>query len=535
MSAAPFASRSESPARLTRAFDARAVLVPLALLLATLMAAWLRLPNLSLRPMHGDEAIHAAKFNELWSTGRYSYDPREYHGPTLYYFAWPLAQLSGAQSYAALSESTLRLSTALFGIGLIPLLWLVRDGFDSAEHKRRAWIAWAGLLCAASPIFVFYARYFIQEMLLVFWSFAAIGCAWRFQIEKKAHWIIGLGLSLGLMLATKETAVIAIACAALSALPARWKLPLLHALTALLLAVATALFCYSSLGRNPHGALDALGTLSVYLNRAGGSEAQGALHRQPPLQYLEWLLWYRHAKPGPHWSEWSIALLALVGIGVVLRGWKREEGPSWMRFALCYTLSMALVYSLIPYKTPWCALGFWHGATWLAGLGAASLASASWWRRVLFGAMILAVSADLSRQALAGAVNERFVLNDNNPWPYSQPRMDQKRLEQRLQVLARASRQGNAMTLIVIAPGDDYWPIPFYARALKNVGYFRSVPPQLKAARPPVVIASAPDEGVSMADQVAKMLGSGYETEYIGMRRGVNMCVFVRKDVEART
>ncbi len=540
MPAAPAASLPAA-ARSPRAFEARLALVPLALLLATLAAAWLRLPDLALRPMHGDEAIHAAKLNELWSSGRYRYDPREYHGPTLYFFAWPLAQLAGAQSYAALSEATLRLSTALFGVGLVPLLWLVRDGFDTPQIKRRAWVAWAGILCAASPIFVFYARYFIQETPLVFWTFLSICCCWRFQIEKKTGWLLGAGLGLGLMLATKETAIIALTCMMLAALAARWKFSPRDVGLAFSMATAAAVLCYSSFGRNPRGVLDAVGALGGYLKRAGGGEAQGALHRHPPLQYFEWLLWFVRSKPGPHWSEWSIALLALVGIFVVVRGWRAargpgEQGPSWTRFALCYTVLMAVAYALIPYKTPWCALGFWHGATWLAGLGAASLASGNWWRRAAFGAVILAMSWDLSRQARAGSLNERFLLSANNPWLYAHPTMDQKRLQQRLQVLAQASGRGDAMTLIVIAPGDDYWPIPFYARALKNVGYFESVPPQLRAARPDVVIAAAPQDGVSMATQAARVLGPEYVVdEYIGLRRGVPMCVFVPRKLEVRT
>lgn len=519
-----------APSRRTASAATR-LLPALALLAATVLAAWLRLPDLALRPMHGDEAIHAQKFNELWSTGRTQYDPREYHGPTLYFLAWPLAQLSGAQNYAALSEATLRLSTALCGIALIPLLWLVRDGFDLPHVERRSWIGWAGLLCAASPLFVFYARYYIQETLLVLWTFAAIACAWRFQIEGKRLWLVLAGLSVGLMLATKETSVIALFCAALAALAARWKFSGRDVGITAGVAVLAAVLCYTSFGRNPRGALDALSALSVYVQRAGGSEAQGALHRHPPEQYFEWLLWFARPLRGPHWSEWSIALLALIGIAVALGRWKGEEGASWTRFALVYTLSMALVYSLIPYKTPWCAMNFWHGATWLAGLGAATLASGKWWKQAAFGAAVLAMIWDLSNQARAGSLDERLMLNRNNPWLYSHPTMQVKR---EVQVLARAIGPKEVNPLIVIAPNADYWPIPFYARSLRNVGYTTSVPPQLRAARPAVVIASP-----EFADQVARALAPGYEAEFLGLRRDISRQVpplglFVRRDIQVK-
>jgi len=55
------------------------------ILAATIVALALRLPRLALRPMHGDEAVHADKFGDLLESGVYAYDPNEYHGPTLNY------------------------------------------------------------------------------------------------------------------------------------------------------------------------------------------------------------------------------------------------------------------------------------------------------------------------------------------------------------------------------------------------------------------------------------------------------------------
>ena len=46
------------------------------------LAAALRLSALGERPMHADEAVHAAKLGRLIEQGRYEYDPAEYHGPT---------------------------------------------------------------------------------------------------------------------------------------------------------------------------------------------------------------------------------------------------------------------------------------------------------------------------------------------------------------------------------------------------------------------------------------------------------------------
>ena len=54
-------------------------------LLILVASIGLRLPQLTKRPMHHDEANQAARFGILLETGKYQYDPEDHHGPTLYY------------------------------------------------------------------------------------------------------------------------------------------------------------------------------------------------------------------------------------------------------------------------------------------------------------------------------------------------------------------------------------------------------------------------------------------------------------------
>jgi len=64
------------------------------------LAAALRFAALGARPMHADEAVHADKLGSLVEGRGYAYDPAEYHGPTLYYFALPSACSStGMEQY----------------------------------------------------------------------------------------------------------------------------------------------------------------------------------------------------------------------------------------------------------------------------------------------------------------------------------------------------------------------------------------------------------------------------------------------------
>src|SRR5436190_180461 len=222
----------------------------LALLLAVSGALALRVPSLDRRPLHNDEAVNAIKVTELWRQGRYAYDPDEYHGPTLHYATLPFLWLSGARNSDELDDATLRLAPVAFGVGLILLLLLFSDGLG-----RQA-VGWAAIFTAISPALVFYSRYFIHEMLLVFFTALTLGAGWRYwqtgagslslrrgggrgegwessrrsgnsDLIESAHpsegrgksaagWAVLAGAGLGLMFATKETFVLTLAALALA-------------------------------------------------------------------------------------------------------------------------------------------------------------------------------------------------------------------------------------------------------------------------------------------------------------------------------
>ena len=102
------------------------------------LAAALRLPALDVRPMHADEAVHAAKFARLLEQGLYQYDPEEFHGPTLNYLTLIPARVGGIARYADLDERTLRSVPAVIGILLVAahILLVPIVGFASGGPRR---------------------------------------------------------------------------------------------------------------------------------------------------------------------------------------------------------------------------------------------------------------------------------------------------------------------------------------------------------------------------------------------------------------
>lgn len=133
-------------------------------LLAFAGALLLRVPALGTRPLHNDEAVNAVKVTALWERGEYAYNPDEYHGPLLHYASLPFFRWSGARNSFDLDDARLRLAPVAFGAGLILLLPLFASGLGARA------IVWAALFIAISPAMVFYSRYFIHEMPLVFFA-----------------------------------------------------------------------------------------------------------------------------------------------------------------------------------------------------------------------------------------------------------------------------------------------------------------------------------------------------------------------------
>ena len=145
--------------------------------------------RLAERPMHGDEAIHAIKFGQLLEQGTYRYDRNDYHGPTLNYFTLIPAKLSGAANLKQVNEMTLRIVPVVFGTLLVLLLLLLADGLGTGATII------AAILTAISPAMVFYSRYYIQEMLLVCFTFGLIVSGYRYVQSKNVGWaFIGRGI-----------------------------------------------------------------------------------------------------------------------------------------------------------------------------------------------------------------------------------------------------------------------------------------------------------------------------------------------------
>jgi uncharacterized protein (TIGR03663 family) len=519
------------------------VLFLVGLLALTAAALAIRVPRLVQRPMHGDEANQAVKAGLLWETGVYEYDPRDHHGPSLYWLTLPALGLSGTPDLAHSTEFTYRIVPVVFGTALVLLLVLVADGIGGPAAIL------AGVFVVVSPAMVYYARYYIQETLLVFFTFAAVGCAWRYVRQPSFGWAVATGACCGLMHATKETWVLAAAAMAgglvLSLARKRWRdgvlprlslaLVLQSGCAATLAGVVVAVLLYSAFGREWRGLLDSLRAYAGYWER-GRAAGEAGIHEHPWYFYLQLLVAYRPAR-GFFWSEGLIVGLAAVGGVAAVRRWNHPTDASasaFCRFLAFYTLLLTGLYSALPYKTPWCLLSFLQAMTVLAGVGAWTIlrGASAWLPRALAAAVLAAGLAHLGWECYQLNFNVRLQADQRNPYVYAHTSTDVLNLAQQLERLAAVSPEGQDLVIHVVTP-ENYWPLPWYLRQFRrdHIGYWQDPAVWIQDTRqmpPPAVIMLTS----AAQDQVDAHLRGSYNQQMMyGLRPGEPVMVYVREDL----
>ncbi len=505
-----------------RKFSITAALIAIIVILACA----LRLPKLEARPMHGDEANQAVRTGLLMEGKGYRFDPTDHHGPTLYYAALPFCRAS-ADAFTETDEICFRAVPVTFSIFLLAALLLFP--VKSARIPALA-------LLALSPSFCFYNRFFIQETMLVLFLYGMFlsGCAWcrTFNLDAKGGRFsrtlcaISFGAFAGLSISTKETAVLSFAAAAVAALfamyvPATRRPPVAlssvfrSAPAALLAASTVFILFYSSFFTNFQGVHDALfGTAQAYTAKAFSSP-----HDHPWYAYFNWLGWFKYGR-GPLFGEaFILPFAAVCAVDSFAKG--RRMGI----FISLYTVVLTVIYSSIPYKTPWCALSFLFGAIVMAADGIGIL----WHRfgsmlRVVLGVVFSALLLWHGVQAYRACF--KYDADVRNPYVYAHTGNDCLLLVEKVRSLLLVLPEKDDAMVAIAAPSSDYWPLPWYLRKCRNLGCWNSVaeiPPEVK---PQILISAAAD-----GERAAALMGSDAEIGFFGVRPGVLVQLFaVRKE-----
>jgi uncharacterized protein (TIGR03663 family) len=489
---------------------------------AILVALILRVPGLDERPMHHDEANQAVRSGELQQSFEYAYDPADHHGPSLYYLTLPSACLFSGRDFSGTNEWTFRLVPVFFGILLLLLFLLLKDGIG------RSAVIFSILFGAVSPALVWYSRFYIHEMLLVCFTMGVIASVWRYLQSGRLVWVILGGIFVGLMAGTKETWVIAVGSMLCSGIvTAVWcrfdtetpglehKGTIAGYSAAVLAALFVVVLLYTSFFMNMRGVLDAVQSYGVYVKRG----ISGGLHKQPWYYYL-WLLRYESA---------IMSLAVMGGLCVIFTIGRKSQYRRLSRFILVYTVVLTIMYSILSYKTPWCICSLVCGMILLAGIGVGAVATivkTSAVKYTIYGSAVL-VAVILGWQAWT--MNGTWRLGRGNPYAYVETSPDIKRFERRMNELAQMDRDGYESTIQVIVSSDRMWPLPWYLRRFSNTGYWtvQAKPEIIKNIR---YLVTSPGIAADLPQEVKEQ----YMVEYFGLREDVLVVLQVRKDIWER-
>lgn len=506
------------------------------------VAAVIRLYALELKPLHHDEGVNGFFLTRLVREGRYEYDPSNYHGPTLYYFALPSALALGLNTLA------IRLVPALFGLATVGLMLSLR---------RRVGIVGAltaAALLALSPGAVYISRYFIHEALFVFFALALVVAAVRFYDTARTVYLMLAAAAAALLFATKETAFIS-AGVLLLATALAWGLArrarewgwtpaieegvsddyrapdresksaargatkdmgalarfggaerlIVLSLAAFALFVLINIIYYSSFFTYSKGVEGALQTFSIW-TKTGSND-----HAKPFITYVEWL-----------WQEEApLLILGTAGGALALL---RAGADRFALFAGAWAFGTLLAYSLIPYKTPWLALSFIVPLAIVGGYAVNVLYL--WCRRR--GAAWLALPLLLAVAGVAVCAYQSVRLNffyyddDRYPYVYAHTRREFLQLVGAIDRLA--ARAGTGRDTRIALASSDYWPMPWYLRDYKHVGFHGRV----AAYSEPIIIANETQEA-----EIQSLLGDKYGRvgPSYALRPGVNLVIYARREL----
>ena len=503
-----------------------------------LVGAFLRLYNLSLVPLHHDEGVNGNFLVTLVREGKYYYNPENYHGPTLYYFSaiipWIFRFLGGkafADNYG-LTTFNIRLITAAFGVATIWLALLLRKRLGTVGALTAA-----GLI-AISPGAVYLSRYFIHESLFVFFMLGIVVASLKYYDSGRGVYLVLASISAALMVATKETwimdgPVLLIALITTNvyfrlrnridgerdepSLGERVKrtvdrlggpVPLATvALVAFTAFIVVNVLFYSSFFTNyPKGVRDSLQALKLWRGRTHE-------HEHPWYQYLYWLL-----------VEEGVVVI-LGGIGALISVWRANNRLAV--FLSLWSFGLLAAYSLVGYKTPWISLNFIVPLALTSGY---TLDVAYQKLREFRQPRLLIVTAALI-VALCGyqMYQLNFVHYDDDQYPYVYAHTRREMLAMLDQIERITKRMGTGTDTGIAIVSPDYWPLPWYLRDYKKVGYYQQIVP----TNEPIIIGSMAQEEqlkTTYGDRYVLVPSNVDEGAY-PLRPGVDLFLYVRKDV----
>jgi uncharacterized protein (TIGR03663 family) len=290
--------------------------------------------------------------------------------------------------------------------------------------------------------------------------------------------------------------------------------------------VVNVLFYSSFLSNYPKGVNDALQTLALWRKRTHE-------HAHPWWQYIRWLL-----------QEEGLVLI-LGGAGALIAVWRADN-----RFALFiaqFAFGLLAAYSLVGYKTPWITLNFIVPLALTSGytLNVVYEKLREFQQAKLFIVPTVLIVAICGYQLYQ--LNFVHYDNDQYVYVYAHTRREMLVMLEQVDRIANQMKTGKDTGIALVSP--EYWPLPWYFRDYKRVGYYQKVVPTTE----PIIIGCVSCIELGDSTPQREKMEAMYTDQYqqidssrlsdprifpdrnpngsFSLRPGVDLLLYVRKDV----
>lgn len=391
------------------------------------------------RVLHHDEGVNYFFADKIISGEGFKYNPFDYHGP-FYFFAIALSFL-----IFGISEFSLRFPAVLFGVLLALTPFLFRIG----ERREKYFIS---IFLLLSPSILYYSRYSIHEISFVFFSLVAIYYFSKILEKGNLEHLPIFAGAVAFLFIIKETVIIFLGVFFVMGM-INWKrikeLKFKKNFGTILFSALIFILIYASFFTsfftNFWGFGDSFKGFMPWMER--GVNEIG--HDKPFFYYINLILKY----------ELPILLLALLGIFYIFGGYKRKDKNIFIASIGVWFVFGILIYSLIPYKTPWLIINFTTPMAFLGGFALARI----WEKWKVFSLIILVVSIVYLGYF---SLNTSFIRAESNDFAYVHTDRNILNLVGKIN---ENYKEGDRILIV----SEKYWPLPFYLRG-KSVNYLDS-------------------------------------------------------------
>ena len=398
-----------------------------------LLALFLRVYKLNLKPMHHDEGTHWYFFiNKIYHGISPDYLP-DFHGFTSWYLGSIPLFLFG------LSIFSLRLMTAIIGAASIALLYPLK------KYMGNFGLIVSASFIAVSPSLTYYSRHLSQYPYILFFLILTIVLFIKFLENHKEIFLYFSSISLGLLIATHELALILILLAFLFPVLIYFtnfpdkkiknkikniihKINNKDVIISFTLLGFTIILIMSSFFTNFNSLADFLNQSTFQLEKSFNTG-----HNKPFYYYFIAFL--------------PLELFAFFGSIISIFLFKKND--LFYLFIVYFTFSCFIILSLIPYKIPWIFILVLFQMYVLTGLNINILLKNNKKISILIIIFLLI--------SIALTILFNYISPINNTLNYIGPTNDFQNLTSDLQnYLSKNSK--------VLITSESYWPLPYYLK-----------------------------------------------------------------------